>query len=213
MRPQRPLLLAIALLLSVLAPLRAESEAEKIISLLGLRAGMVLADVGAGEGDLAIDLAQRLGPATIVYATELRKELESLQRAVRGAKLQNVRVLEAGFDQTNLPPNCCDAILVRRVYHHFQKPALNNRSALQSLRPGGRLAIIDFEPKKHWKTPKGVKNRGGHGVARAAVIRELKASGFELVRVVEDWPEDMYAVLFRKPVASVIKPLRSDSRR
>jgi ubiquinone/menaquinone biosynthesis C-methylase UbiE len=213
MRPQRTLLLAIAVLVSALAPVRAESEAEQIINLLGLRPGMALADVGAGDGDLTIDLARRLGPTTTVYATELRKELESLQRAVGGAELQNVRVLEAGFDQTNLPSNCCDAILVRRVYHHFQKPALNNRSAFQSLRPGGRLAIIDFEPKKHWEVPKGVRNRGGHGVARDAVIRELKASGFELVRVVEDWPEDMYAVLFRKPAARVTKPLRSGSRR
>lgn len=176
------------------------SQPDRLINLLSLKEGMTVAEVGAGEGELTIAIARKLGPRSLVYSTELKRELPDLRRAIRKAGLRNVLITEAGVRDTNLPRACCEAIFMRRVYHHFQDPRAENRSLFRNLRPGGRLAIIDMEPQKDWDPPAGVHNRGGHGVARDEVIAEVTAAGFELVKEVNDWPEDLYALVFRKPV-------------
>ena len=91
------------------------------------------------------------------------------------------------------------------VYHHLVFPAEMNRSIRAALKPGGRLAVIDFEPKPRSKIPEGVAaNRGGHGVPAGIVVAEAVASGFAHVRTIGTWPPDMtpaqfFLTLFRKP--------------
>ena len=107
-------------------------------------------------------------------------------------------VVEARSRETGLPQSCCDAIVVRRVYHHLTDPSSINASLLRSVRPGGVLAVIDFPPPFFW-------SRGSPGVPAKAVITEATGSGFELVRVIDDWPGrgplGSYCVVFRKPLA------------
>jgi predicted methyltransferase len=73
-------------------------------------------------------------------------------------------------------------------------------SLLQSLKPGGLLAIIDFPPRAGLPTVKEEvpKNRNGHGVAPEIVLDEMKSSGFELAFRLDHWPEDDYCLIFRK---------------
>jgi SAM-dependent methyltransferase len=106
--------------------------------------------------------------------------------------------------------NCCDAIVLRRVYHHLSDPAAMNVELLRAVRPGGVLAVIDFPPTLSWLwpwPPNGVpSNRNGHGVAASLVVDEVTASGFELVKVIDDWPGrgplESYCVVFLKPRAA-----------
>jgi SAM-dependent methyltransferase len=97
-----------------------------------------------------------------------------------------------------LPVDCCDAIVLRRVYHHLSDPSAINASLLHALRPGGVLAIIDFPPPFFL-------GRGQFGVPAQSVSREVTRSGFELVRVLDDWPGrgplGSYCAVFRKPSA------------
>ena len=108
----------------------------------------------------------------------------------------NVTVIEARSDETGLPANCCDALLLRRVYHHLSDPLRINASLLRSLRPGGVLAVIDFPPPFFL-------SRGEFGVPAKTVISEVTSSGFELVRRHDDWPGrgplESYCLVFRKP--------------
>ena len=69
----------------------------------------------------------------------------------------------------------------------------------RSLKPGGRLAIIDFPPRSGLDPVEGVpSNRGGHGIPQKIVIEELTAAGLHMEKVVRDWPDDDYCVLFLK---------------
>jgi hypothetical protein len=76
-------------------------------------------------------------------------------------------------------------------------------SLLLSLRPGGLLAVIDFPPRKSLTASDPVKgvpsNRGGHGIPKKILVEELTAAGFKLDKTFDDWPDDGYCVLFRKP--------------
>jgi predicted methyltransferase len=89
------------------------------------------------------------------------------------------------------------------VYHHFTSPNEMDGSLLRSLRPGGLLAVIDFAPRKSLTESDPVKgvpsNRGGHGIPRKIVVEELTAAGFRLDKSFDNWPDDGYCLLFRKP--------------
>jgi len=158
-----------------------------------------VADMGAGGGELTLAAAKRVGTSGRVYTTELdAKKLTHLEELA--GKENNITALQAGEAQTNLPPECCDSIFMRLVYHHLTKPAEIDASLFQSLKPGGRLAMIDEEPGPGTKRVEGVpENRGGHGVPEKIMIEELTSAGFEKVKSFEDWPDSHYCVVFRKP--------------
>lgn len=175
---------------------------------LALKPGMSVADVGAGSGELTVALTAEVGPGGRVFSTEIDPDaLNKIRATVAAAKLTNVTVVQAHAHDANLPTDCCNAVLLRRVYHHLTHPAETNASLLRALRPGGLLAIIDFSPTFSWLwpwPPKGVpQNRGGHGIAAQLVVEEATASGFELVQIIDDWPGRgplaSYCAVFRKP--------------
>lgn len=174
-----------------------ESPAGRIVAALALDSSAVVAEIGAGKGELTGDLARTLGPEATVYTTELGGELDALRSSVRG--LANVTVIEALPDDANLPDSCCDALVLKRVYHHFQKPHRNNASMFRALKSGGKLAVIDFPPRAGWEQPHGTPDRGGHGVSIDQLTRELERAGFERIVLDWQWDEGMFLAIFRKP--------------
>ena len=185
---------------------QAEHDVPLLTEILELKPGMTVADVGAGFGQMTIVLSRWIGPKGRIYATDLgAPQLTALREAVTREHLENVVVLESAERATNLPDACCDAIFLRDVYHHVTQPEPFDRSLAASLKPGGRLAVIDFPPTSGSKLPGGVpENRGGHGVPPAVVVSELSAQGLTHVKTIPVWPPDtdpsrFFLVLFRKP--------------
>jgi SAM-dependent methyltransferase len=175
-------------------------EMPRLRQALALKAGMVIADVGAGKGELTLALADEVGPSGRVFSTEIDPaRLRRLRETASAARLDNVTVVQAQSRETGLPAQCCDAIVLRRVYHHLGDPASVNASLLRSLRPGGVLAIVDLPPPFSWL-------RGSLGVPAQAVVDEVRASGFEPLELISDWPGrgplGSYCALFRKPVGN-----------
>jgi ubiquinone/menaquinone biosynthesis C-methylase UbiE len=183
-RVRRPLIVAVALLILSTASAGTQNRADdeqRLIESLHLVTGSVVAEIGAGDGALTLGIARHVGASGRVFTSELGAErLRVLREAVEKSKLSQVEVVEAHPMQTNLPDACCDAILMRDVYHHFGDPAAMNASLLAALRSGGRLAVIDFEPPPGGEsaTPDGRTKDGHHGVGRRTVADELKAAGF-----------------------------------
>jgi len=206
-RPKQAFLFLSASLLAVFLCLAAAQPSDQISRLakaMGWKAGQTVADIGAGDGQYAFAASSLLGENGKVYATELdQKKLQAIKEEVARRGLKNVVVLQAAEKDTNLPENCCDAIFLRRVYHHLTAPQEIDASLMRNLKPGGLLAIIDVPPRK-WLTAnspvKGVpENRGGHGIPQKILVDELTAAGFTLKQTFNDWPEDDYCVIFRKP--------------
>jgi predicted methyltransferase len=135
-----------------------------------------------------------------VFATEIDADkLKALRAEVKQRELQNVTVVESGEAETNLPASCCDAIFLRRVYHHLTKPLEFDASILRSLKPGGKLAVIDFPPHPEYGKVKGVpKDREDHGIQKKILIDELSKAGFQLDKFADEWPTSDYCVLFVK---------------
>jgi ubiquinone/menaquinone biosynthesis C-methylase UbiE len=205
----RSILLALAAACGLVASSAgAESEADRLAALLGLAPGAAIAEIGAGDGELSLDFARRVGAEGRVYATELgEKKLEAIRAAAEEAGLANVEVLPAQIEATGLPSACCTAIFMRHVYHHLTAPAAVNRDVLRALQPGGVFVVVDFPPTWYLApfAPEGVgEERTGHGIVASAAMRELTDAGFESVRVVDDWQThwlgpDSYALVLRRP--------------
>lgn len=173
-------------------------ELPRLRQALGLKAGMVVADVGAGKGELTLTLASEVGPSGRVFSTEIDPgRLALLRETVAAAGFEQITVVEASRRGTGLPPRCCDAIVLRRVYHHLADPADTNASLLQSLRSGGLLVVIDLPP------PFFPGHRGSFGISAKIVVDEVTKSGFEALYVIDDWPGRgplaSYCVIFRRP--------------
>jgi ubiquinone/menaquinone biosynthesis C-methylase UbiE len=178
-------------------------EAEQLVALFELGPDAAVAEIGAGEGELTIEVAKRLPANTRMYSTELdRDKLEDIRRAVKRSGMSHIEVVEAVALGTNLPPGCCDAVFMRDVYHHITKPQEYNRSLRRTVKDGGMLAIIDFEPGGVVEAvagqPEGTpKHRGGHGIPRQQLLEEITAAGFAHARTVDEWPGRNYLMLFR----------------
>jgi ubiquinone/menaquinone biosynthesis C-methylase UbiE len=178
----------------------AAGEIGRLAELMGWKAGTVVADIGAGDGGYTFAAVEHVGKTGKVFATEIdAKKLGELRGEVARRKVGNVVVVESKEADTNLPAGCCDAIFLRHVYHHLTKPAEFDAGLVRSLKSGGRLAIIDFAPRAGLEPVEGVpSNRGGHGIPQKIVIEELKAAGLQVEKIVDDWPENDYCVLFVK---------------
>lgn len=183
---------------------QAELDAPKLADVLELKPGMTVADVGTGGGAMAVVLGKWIGSGR-VFATDItERALRITREYAKKEGLTNVTVIEGGAATTNLPDACCDAAFLRNVYHHITEIAPFNKSLHASLKPGGRLAIIDFVARQGSELPDGVPpNRGGHGIPSDVVIEEMKAAGFTHVRTIDDWPPGnnrptVFLTLFRK---------------
>lgn len=179
----------------------ASGESERVAALLRLRPGAVVADVGAGDGRYAVELARVVESAGRVIATEITEDkLAAIASRAAAEGLANVETALGDQERTGLAVGCCDAILLRLVYHHFTDPANMRASLREALRTNGLLLVVDTLPQRHWRQLDGVPERGGHGIDPDELIAELTADGFALVSRHDDWPgpEPAYAVLFRK---------------
>jgi ubiquinone/menaquinone biosynthesis C-methylase UbiE len=149
------------------------ADAKRLVEHLRLEPGMTVAEIGAGAGRLTVEVARAVGPDGRVYSNELDTgRLASIRAAVERSGLTNVTVVEGQAADANLPDACCDAIFMRDVYHHFTEPGPMTASLVRALRPGGRIAIIDFPPRT---------GRGAHGIEPAAVEAGLREAGLEIL--------------------------------
>jgi ubiquinone/menaquinone biosynthesis C-methylase UbiE len=207
MTPLRRMLPFLALLAGAapLAPACAQddfaADAERLVTALQLQDGSTVADIGAGNGELAVALARKVGPMGKVFATELEEaRLRDIREAAESAGLANLSAVEAHPTRTNLPDRCCDALVMRKVYHHIDDPRQMNASLRQSLKPGGLLAILDFDPDSTESSDPSRRDTGEqHGVTSATVARELADAGFEVVTVEDGERAGRFMVLVRRP--------------
>ena len=172
-------------------PLGWTGEADRLAAALHVRTGSVVADIGAGNGALIVELARAAGRQGHAFASERtpeqRRQIEARSRSAGVA----VTTIAAADSSTNLPDACCDAITMRMVMHHIADPGAFARDLRRSIRQNGRIGIIDFAPGALPHLA------GDHGVAPESVISHFLAAGFDLESRLDDWGGRTYLIVFR----------------
>ena len=157
-----------------------EFRMTDIIQALALKQGARVADIGAGDGDYEPMLSRAAGKDGRVYAEDIGPNaLKNLRERVKTASLENVDVIEGVADDPKLPVNL-DAVLMVISYHEVADPQKMLEHVAVSLKPGGRLVVIDMAPHKTASRPRAdqVKN---HVIAADLVASEMRRAGFEIV--------------------------------
>jgi SAM-dependent methyltransferase len=163
---------------------------------LGLKPGMTVADVGAGTGLFMSELAHGVGPAGRVYEIDIAPAfVEHLRERARSESLGQVEVVQCTERSVELPAGSVDVALVCDTYHHFEYPQSTLASLREALKPGGVLAVVDFERRPDSRPWVLEHVRCGS----EQVIAEIEAAGFHL----EDRPavpglSENYLLRFRK---------------
>lgn len=137
---------------------------------LGVRPGDAVADVGAGQGDTALLLADLVGATGRVYATEIDEvALRTIRRRAADRGLENVVAVRGAIDDPGLPTGALDLILVAHSYHEFSHPYEMTAGLVRALKPGGRLVLIEAR-RESAPTPYAAI----HAMDRRQMLREMQ---------------------------------------
>ncbi|MBZ5604842.1 MAG: class I SAM-dependent methyltransferase [Acidobacteriia bacterium] len=175
---------------------RAEEEHPEVaLDELDLKAGMVVADVGAGTGYMSLRMAKRVGPGGKVFAVDVQPEmLRRLRQNAAKAKLTNVETVLGTESDPKLPAGSVDLILLVDVYHEFSQPQKMLRGMREALKPDGRLVLLEYR-----KEDPSIPIRPEHKMSVQEVKTEVEAEGFKLSRVSEKLPRQHILILTKAP--------------
>ena len=118
---------------------------DQIMDALAIADGSTVADLGAGGGWFTVRLARRVGPNGLVYAEDIQPQMiESIARRVGREGLANVRTILGTASDPKLPP-ALDAVLIVDTYPEMADPVTLLEYVAASLKPNGRLGIVNFK--------------------------------------------------------------------
>ncbi|MEP9402459.1 class I SAM-dependent methyltransferase [Sphingomonas silueang] len=178
------------------------NEAEAVMDRAGIAPGMTVADIGAGEGYYTIRLAQRVGPDGRVLAEDIIPEIrDALATRVARERLDNVSVRLGEPDDAKLPENSFDRVLMVHMYHEIAEPYAFLWNLRPSLRPGGRVVVVDADRRTQ-----------NHGTPPALLRCEFASVGYAQVAVQRMPSAGGYIAMFTpqgpRPRPEDIKPCR-----
>jgi len=149
----------------------------ELAAALGLHPGMTVADLGAGTGYFSRHLSAAVGPEGTVLAVDTEPNMVArLRERAEAERTVNVVPILASADNPRLPAHATDLVLIVDTFHHIDDRLTYLRGLRRCLRPGGRVAVIDWQ--KH-ALPVGPPPE--HKLAREQVVEEMEAAGYALI--------------------------------
>jgi imidazolonepropionase-like amidohydrolase/predicted methyltransferase len=176
-----------------------EERPERVLDVMGLRPGDVVADVGAGSGYYARRIAKRVLPGGKVYASDIQSEmLVLLSQLAAEEGIRAIETIQGTSTDPRLPEGALDWILLADVYHemeYFELMLVRMRDALAA---GGRVALVEY--RKEDDSAADIKPE--HRMSVSEVRAEWEPAGFELEALYEFLPSQHLFVFRRKAAQS-----------
>jgi ubiquinone/menaquinone biosynthesis C-methylase UbiE len=178
-----------------------EEDCKLLLKKLDIKPGQFICDMGCGNGFYTLKLAQLTGKKGKVYAVDIQQEmLDMLQRRARAAKAENIVSLLGGETDPHLPENALDLVLMVDVYHEFSQPEAMLKSIRKSLKPDGRIALVEFRSEDP-----NVPIKPEHKMSKQQILKEFPANGFQLVGQFDGLPWQHLMFFSRNTVSSTDK--------
>jgi SAM-dependent methyltransferase len=166
---------------------------DQVMDALRIADGSVVADLGAGSGWFTIRLARRVGPNGKVYAEDIQREMiDAIDRRRKREGLRWVEPLLGTALDPQLPTGKVDAVLIVDSYYEMEEPVVLLRNVAKSLKPGGRIGIVNYTKAGFGPGPP-MEER----VDPSVVIRDAESAGLRVVARPDFLPFQYMLVLER----------------
>jgi ubiquinone/menaquinone biosynthesis C-methylase UbiE len=161
-----------------------EEDCDTMLKALDVKPGDVVCDMGCGNGFYTLKLAQLVGPKGKVIAVDIQREmLGLLDDRAKQEKVTNIdTVLGTVFDP-KLPEKAVDLVLLVDVYHEFSHPEQMLATIRKSLKPTGRIALVEFRAEDP-----NVPIKPLHKMSKEQILKEFPPNGFKLVEEFDKLP-------------------------
>ncbi len=162
---------------------------RKVLTELGVREGMAVADVGAGDGYFTLLISEKVGEKGTVYASDIDRD--ALKRCAERCKtegISNVQVIVGTEDDPSLPEKSCDLILMVNTIHLVRDPGVFYKNLVKGLSANGRIAIVQWSAEKlagevpEWDP----KDRDLYSMK--TILKMIYSSGLEVVNIMDFLP-------------------------
>ncbi|MGI6456382.1 MAG: class I SAM-dependent methyltransferase [bacterium] len=161
-----------------------EEATGEVMKQLKIKPGMVVCDLGSGNGYYTLKLARQVGEQGQVLAVDIQQEMLSmLQKRSKAENLQNIRTILGTETDPNLPPDTFDLVLLVDVYHEFSHPEDMLKSIRTSLKDNGRVALLEYRAEDA-----SVPIKPLHKMSKEQILKEFTANGFTLAEEYDELP-------------------------
>lgn len=170
-----------------------EEAPDQVVTALKLKPGDVVADIGAGTGYFTRRLAATVGETGRVYAVDIQPEmLDLLKHDMAARGLHNVVPVLGETANPRLPAAAVDLVLMVDVYHEFDHPYEMLRALTMALKPGGRIAFVEYRAEDPQVPIKPL-----HKMSETQVRQEAAQQPLVWVETVRSLPRQ-HLIIFRK---------------
>jgi ubiquinone/menaquinone biosynthesis C-methylase UbiE len=161
-----------------------EENPQKLLESLSIKPGQTICDLGCGSGYYTLELARRVGSEGKVLAVDIQPEmLRLLELNAHQSGLKNIELVLNSPVDPKLPANSVDLILLVDVYHEFSYPEHMLQAMRKSLKPDGRIVLVEFRGEDPTVPIKPL-----HKMTKQQVHRELEPNGYKLVEEFDELP-------------------------
>jgi putative heme-binding domain-containing protein len=169
---------------------------EEVLDAMQIPAGGTVADVGAGAGYFTWRLAQRVGPSGKVIAVDIQKEMLELAGAeLKKRGIENVELVLGQDRDPRLPEAAVDLVLLANTYHEFSEPEAMMAAIHRSLRPDGRLVMLEYRKEEYYAPVLGL-----HKMTLQEMRLEIEPLGFRLEQALDILPLQHFLIFSKQPV-------------
>jgi SAM-dependent methyltransferase len=162
----------------------ADERPERLMSALEIPRGARVADLGSGTGYFTWRLAEQVGPTGKVFAVDLQQRMLDLTKAtVTQHKLDNVEYVLATESDPRLPERELDLVFIAYAFHEFADPAAVMDHVRRSLKPGGRVVILEYAKESNIAPASPL-----HKMSFEEIRREIEPLGFAIDRLFDFLP-------------------------
>lgn len=169
-----------------------QERTDVLLKSLNLKAGMSVADIGAGTGFLSRGMASLVGEHGQVFAVDIQPEMLGKLKKLRQT-YPNITPILASDTRTNLAPKSVDLAIMVDVYHELANPYEVMQDALRALKKNGQLVLVEYRAEDD-----SVPIKTTHKMTEAQIIKELLVHGFVHQKTINHLPWQ-HIVIFVKP--------------
>jgi ubiquinone/menaquinone biosynthesis C-methylase UbiE len=186
-----------------------EERPSRLLDVLDLKPGDVIADIGAGAGYLSFPMADRVSPGGWVYAVDIQPEMLAMIESEKNArKVNNIRLVLGDPQSPRLPDKSIDVAVLLDVYHELYYPYEMMQEICRAMKPGGRVVLVEYRGEDP-----SVPIKPLHKMTQRQVKKEMKPHPLRWVRTSKDLPRQHIFIFQKYSAVASQQGSRSELRR